>query len=194
GGLYRPGGHLGSGAQLTGEAISGTPGLERKSCGCAAGSAGHHQAGLSAMRRGKCVAIGAALYALAVPLFAQSNPAVKKEALNSFELSEVQHIRDRILANKSNPSGTKAYKIIIPNTTVSYEMVAIPAGEYTMGSQAKKDEQPPHKVTVSGFWMQAHEITWDEYRLFMFANQAGEIAHKDDLVDGVSRPRAPTSR
>jgi len=137
------------------------------------------------------VAIGAALYALAVPLFAQSNPAVKKEALNSFELSEVQHIRDRILANKSNPSGTKAYKITIPNTTVSYEMVAIPAGEYTMGSQAKKDEQPPHKVTVSGFWMQAHEITWDEYRLFMFANQAGEIAHKDDLVDGVSRPTRP---
>ena len=40
-----------------------------------------------------------------------------------------------------------------------------------------------HKVQLDAFWMQAHEVTWDEYRLFMFANQAGEIAHKDELVD-----------
>lgn len=137
------------------------------------------------------MAIAVMLCVFALPLFAQSKPAVKKDAFNSFELSEVQHIRDRILANKSNPSGTKAYKVTVPNTTVSYEMVAIPAGEYSMGSQAKKDEQPPHKVSVSAFWMQAHEVTWDEYRLFMFANQAGEIAHKDALVDGVSRPTRP---
>ena len=39
--------------------------------------------------------------------------------------------------------------------------------------------------------MQAHEVTWDEYRLFMFANQAGEVAHKDELVDAVSRPTRP---
>ena len=41
------------------------------------------------------------------------------------------------------------------------------------------------------FWMQAHEVTWDEYRLFMFATQGGEIAHKDELVDAVSRPTKP---
>jgi formylglycine-generating enzyme required for sulfatase activity len=39
--------------------------------------------------------------------------------------------------------------------------------------------------------MQAHEVTWDEYGLFMFAAQAGEIAHKDDVVDAVSRPTRP---
>ena len=37
-------------------------------------------------------------------------------------------------------------------TTVSYDMVPIPAGDFTMGSpdsdpHHKKDEQPPHKVT-----------------------------------------------
>ena len=58
-------------------------------------------------------------------------------------------------------------------------------------SAAKKDEQPQHKVRVDAFWMQAHEVTWDEYRLFMFATQAGEIAHKDELVDAVSRPTRP---
>ncbi len=39
--------------------------------------------------------------------------------------------------------------------------------------------------------MQAHEVTWDEYRLFMFAAQGGEAARKDDLVDAVSRPTRP---
>jgi formylglycine-generating enzyme required for sulfatase activity len=112
-------------------------------------------------------------------------------SVNAAELAEVRRIRERILANHDHAAGTKTYSVTIPNTTVSYEMVAIPAGSFTMGSDAKKDEQPPHKVTVSGFWMQAHEVTWDEYRLFMFANQAGEIAHKDELVDGVSRPTRP---
>jgi formylglycine-generating enzyme required for sulfatase activity len=39
--------------------------------------------------------------------------------------------------------------------------------------------------------MQAHEVTWDEYRLFMFANQAGDTARKDEVVDAVSRPTRP---
>jgi formylglycine-generating enzyme required for sulfatase activity len=60
-----------------------------------------------------------------------------------------------------------------------------------MGSSASKDEQPVHKVHVDAFWMQAHEVTWDEYRLFMFANQAGEIAHQDETTDAVSRPTRP---
>jgi formylglycine-generating enzyme required for sulfatase activity len=107
------------------------------------------------------------------------------------EMADVQQIRQRIVANRANPVGTKIYTLTIPNTTVSYAMVAIPSGAFTMGSDATKDEQPPHQVTVPAFWMQAHEITWDEYRLFMFANQAGEVAHKDGLVDAVSRPTHP---
>ena len=107
------------------------------------------------------------------------------------EMADVKQIRERILTNSKNPAGVKEYKLTIPNTTVAYEMLAIPAGAFTMGSDAKKDEEPPHKVTVPAFWMQAHEVTWDEYRLFMFAKQAGENEHKDELVDGVSRPTHP---
>ena len=70
-------------------------------------------------------------------------------------------------------------------------MVPIPAGDFLMGSQHKPDEQPQHKVHLDAFWMQAHEVTWDEYRLFMFANQAGETAHADATVDAVSRPTRP---
>ena len=39
--------------------------------------------------------------------------------------------------------------------------------------------------------MQTHEVTWDAYLLFMFADQAKEREHPDALVDGLSRPTAP---
>jgi formylglycine-generating enzyme required for sulfatase activity len=100
------------------------------------------------------------------------------------ERSNVRRIADRIQARTKKPTG--AYKVTIPNTTVSYNMVSIPAGEFTMGSAAKKDEQPPHQVRLDAFWMQAHEVTWDEYRLFMFAD-----AQKDETVDAVSHPTRP---
>ena len=114
----------------------------------------------------------------------------------------MRKIYDRIVAGQSalpagaSPSKPGPYKLTIPGTTVTFEMVPVPAGEFTMGapagdSRAKKDEQPQHKVRLDAFWMQAHEVTWDEYRLFMFAAQGGEAARKDDLVDAVSRPTRP---
>src|SRR5882762_8886809 len=105
------------------------------------------------------------------------------------ERANVRRIYDRIQLRVRKPAGssTGAYKVTIPNTTVSYDMVSIPAGEFTMGSPARKDEQPPHKVRLDAFWMQAHEVTWDEYRLFMFASmsdkQDGGTAQKDETVD-----------
>jgi formylglycine-generating enzyme required for sulfatase activity len=39
--------------------------------------------------------------------------------------------------------------------------------------------------------MQQHEVTWDSYLMFMFADQAKESEHADPIVDGLSRPTAP---
>ena len=106
------------------------------------------------------------------------------------EHETVRQIHARIRAHQ--PSGKmQPYKVTIPNTLVSYGMTPILAGDFTMGSARKLNEQPEHKVHVDAFWMQVHEVTWDEYRLFMFASQAGEIAHKDELMDAVSRPTRP---
>ena len=112
------------------------------------------------------------------------------------ELGVVQQIRARIEEHsKKAPTAKPApYKVTIPNTTVSYAMVPVPAGEFTMGSAgagAKPDEQPQHKVRLDAFWMQAQEVTWDAYLLFMFADQANERASPDAIVDGLSRPTAP---
>ena len=112
------------------------------------------------------------------------------------ELATVEQIRARIEEqSKKAPSGKPAaYKVTIPNTTVTYAMVPIPGGEFTMGSagaNAKPDEQPQHKVGLDPFWMQAHEVTWDMYLMFMFADQANERGRADATVDGLSRPTAP---
>jgi formylglycine-generating enzyme required for sulfatase activity len=130
--------------------------------------------------------------AQAVPLL--SSQAAK--APDPKELAAVEKVRARIeeQSKKSAASKPAPYKVTIPNTTVSYGMAPIPAGEFMMGSDApgaKPDEQPPHTVTLDAFWMQTHEVTWDAYLMFMFTDQAREKEHPDALVDALSRPTAP---
>jgi formylglycine-generating enzyme required for sulfatase activity len=128
----------------------------------------------------------------APPFFArQATPAI-----DAAEMAVVKDIRARIEEReKKNPSpAAKPYQTTIPNTTVSYAMAPIPAGEFVMGSAdagAKADEKPQHKVRLDAFWMQAHEVTWDAYLMFMFVDQANERGKPDSLVDGLSRPTSP---
>jgi formylglycine-generating enzyme required for sulfatase activity len=110
----------------------------------------------------------------------------------------VERLHKRISANskESKPAEMKPYKASIPGTDVSFEMVPIAGGEFTMGTPDserghRKDESPQHKVRVDPFWMGKHEVTWDEYRLFMFSQQAGEVPGKDPDIDAVSRPTRP---
>lgn len=115
---------------------------------------------------------------------------VKTVAVDEHET--VRRLRDRILERQKQKSAAGRYSVTIPDSVVSYDMVPIPAGEFTMGSaNVRDDEKPPHKVRLDGFWMQTHEVTWDEYRLFMFANETGKIATKDSLVDAVAGPTRP---
>ena len=56
---------------------------------------------------------------------------------------------------------------------VGFDMIAIPGGEFTMGSpdseaSRKPNESPRHKVKVDPFWMGKCEVTWNEYELFQF--------------------------
>jgi formylglycine-generating enzyme required for sulfatase activity len=112
------------------------------------------------------------------------------------EMAVVERIRERIEARlkEAGDQPFAPYKVVIPNTTFEYEMVPIPAGEFVMGSTAPgagKDEAPTRTVKVDAFWMQAREVTWDSYLMFMFADQSGEASAPDPLVDGLSRPTAP---
>jgi formylglycine-generating enzyme required for sulfatase activity len=66
-----------------------------------------------------------------------------------------------------------AYDEKVNGTEIGFEMVAIPGGEFTMGSPEteagrKADEGPQRKVKIEPFWMGKNEVTWNEYEVFQF--------------------------
>ncbi|HMC29022.1 MAG TPA: SUMF1/EgtB/PvdO family nonheme iron enzyme, partial [Verrucomicrobiae bacterium] len=97
----------------------------------------------------------------------------------------------------------KPYTNIIPGTQVSYAMVPIRGGEFTMGSPSNEpgrqpDESPQHKVRISPFWMEQCEVTWNEFELFMFPDEERKFkdsiatdSYVDKVSDAVSRPTKP---
>jgi formylglycine-generating enzyme required for sulfatase activity len=142
------------------------------------------------------LSLSAALAAVLAAAPPAAPPAWQAEPVDKKEMASVVAVRARIEAEgkKAGAKPAAAYKVTIPNTTVTYGMAPIPAGEFTMGSSAagaKPDEQPLHKVRLDAFWMQTHEVTWDSYLMFMFADQAKESVKPDALVDALSRPTAP---
>lgn len=51
-------------------------------------------------------------------------------------------------------------------------MAWIPGGEFTMGTDGEQsfpNERPAHRVKVDGFWMDAHDVTNDEFQKFVKA-------------------------
>ncbi len=70
------------------------------------------------------------------------------------------------------PIEWKPYTETIAGTKVSFDMVPLPAGKFSMGSPAKekgrnKDESPQHDVDVHPFFMSKTEATWEAYHLFL---------------------------
>ena len=59
-------------------------------------------------------------------------------------------------------------------------MVWIPAGSFAMGDDPREPEEgPPRKVTLKGFWIQAHEVTNAEFAAFVQATGYRTIAERD---------------
>ena len=58
-------------------------------------------------------------------------------------------------------------------------MVWIPGGTFLMGSEKQyPEEAPTHEVTVSGFWMDEHTVTNEEFRRFVDATQYVTFAER----------------
>ena len=92
----------------------------------------------------------------------------------------------------------------VPGTAASISMIAVPGGEFLMGSPENEpfrnaDEGPQKKVKVSDFFMGEVEVTWDQFWAFysetmsegrtppsvIYANNS-----RDD-IDAVSGPTPP---
>jgi len=65
----------------------------------------------------------------------------------------------------------------IPYSSVSFNMIAIPGGTFSMGSPPdepfrKENEGPVREVEISPFFMAEVEVTWDEYLAFYIQTAA----------------------
>ncbi len=121
------------------------------------------------------------------------------------DIALTERIRALILGTtkEKTEADMKAYQGKIPRTGAGYEMVAIPGGEFFMGSPESEsarndDEGPQRRVAVSPFWMGKHEVTWDMYGPFMITDVARnkdgspvKIAPDASDVDVVSSPTTP---
>ncbi|PIQ21677.1 MAG: sulfatase-modifying factor protein [Cytophagales bacterium CG18_big_fil_WC_8_21_14_2_50_42_9] len=102
---------------------------------------------------------------------------------------------------QASPAEFKSYKELIPGTSVSFELVPIQAGEFLMGSPVteagrKEDEGPQHKVKIEPFWMSSHEVSWDEFEIFVYReiekqSMNASSMSKTSTADAVSRPSPP---
>ncbi len=94
----------------------------------------------------------------------------------------------------------KPYKQLLRDTEVSFEMVPIKGGIFTVGSPETEadrgeDEGPQFQVKIEPFWMGKCEVTWDEYdtwRLSLDIQRRELLGRKLDDIDGkadaVTRP------
>lgn len=115
----------------------------------------------------------------------------------------VSAIHERITQkNKvTDASQMEDYKETITGTKVTFDMVAIPGGTFKMGSPESEegrceDEGPLVEIGISPFWMGKHEVTWNEYELFMYPEEMARLInvgddYNDPLADAVTNPTKP---
>ena len=106
-------------------------------------------------------------------------------------------------ATAADEAGMKRYREQILGSEVRFEMVPIPGGTFLRGSpedekERDPDEGPQHQVEVDPFWIEVHEVTWDEYQVFMHRldiqtrdAETNPAAPQDGWADAVSRPTPP---
>jgi len=98
-------------------------------------------------------------------------------------------------------SGFSDFTEYIPGTRIQFEMLAIPGGQFRMGSPGdesfrSEDEGPQRDVSLSRFFMGKFEVSWDEYlAFFKETSSQGKTAdaylNVAQDVDAISGPTPP---
>ncbi|MEZ4810689.1 MAG: SUMF1/EgtB/PvdO family nonheme iron enzyme [Allomuricauda sp.] len=90
---------------------------------------------------------------------------------------------------------TSAYTQKIYGTDIAFDMIGIPGGTYTMGSDSENmDEGPRHTVKIDGMWAGKYEVTWELFDLFLSENkELFDSLPQETLekVDAITRPSPP---
>jgi formylglycine-generating enzyme required for sulfatase activity len=121
------------------------------------------------------------------------------------EMQLVEEIHERILdtSKEKAEADMKAYTNAIPGSKVTYAMVPIPSGQFTMGSpdaepHRNAEEGPQHPVAIDPLWMEQCAVTWNEFELFMYPDENAAVSPTNGttnytgvMVDAVARPTKP---
>ncbi|WP_373517811.1 formylglycine-generating enzyme family protein [Pricia sp.] len=108
-------------------------------------------------------------------------------------------VKEEPVAANSGATPSEEYTQEIPETEISFGMVLLPEGTFTMGSpesqaDRKLDEGPQKEVSVDAFYMGKYELTWDVFELFFKQNKEIFVKLDDDKVmkiDAITRPSPP---
>jgi formylglycine-generating enzyme required for sulfatase activity len=89
------------------------------------------------------------------------------------EVEIARAIRERIVKRQAEAptESSKPFTEKLPDGKVTFDMLPIPAGTFTMGSPAtepnrKLDEGPQRSVRINAFWMGRTEVTWSEFERY----------------------------
>ena len=129
----------------------------------------------------------------------------KADEATGDETKKSEEIYNLIVAAQKQVAASEMTRLtnLIPGTRMKFVTVPIPAGEFLLGSPSTEpgrtpDEGPQIKVKMEPFWMGIHEVTWDEYEMFMYQDQERKFqteiktdAAVDKISDAVSRPTKP---
>lgn len=79
----------------------------------------------------------------------------------------------------------KTYEQPIPGTSIKFQMAAIPAGKFQIGSKsimADNDESPTKEIELSAFWMGTKEVTFAEWDLYFKDMQLPQGKNPDGIT------------
>ena len=124
----------------------------------------------------------------------------EKEQAQTFSVKSEQ--QREVYKKPAQVSEFENYTEYIPNSTIDFEMVAIPGGTFVIGSSSDEpfrnaDEGPQTQIDLSPFWMGKTEVSWDEYEAF-YRQTATEgrtdtrvVSKSSSDVDAISGPTPP---
>ena len=126
-----------------------------------------------------------------------SGPKSSATPADDSEMALVKSIHALISA-RARSEGSESfepYSEAVPGTDAALQLMPIPAGEFVLGTAPDEpsrgaDEGPQVRVAIDGFWMAAHEVSWDAFRGFMLRQADGYI-DPDKVAAAISSPTPP---
>jgi len=88
------------------------------------------------------------------------------------------------------------YTDVIPGTSVRFQMIAVEAGIFTMGSPEDEpgrdsDEGPAREVQLDAYWIGKYEVSWREFEAYYAETVTRGKNESGEMTDALAGPTPP---